>query len=421
MRRVLTSLFRLMLRVFFRRIELAGVDRVPLEQPVIFAANHPNGLVDPLFILCFAPRRVSFLAKAPLFRYPFIGYLVRELDSIPVYRKEDKTAGSNRETFARAREVLRSGGGIAMFPEGTTHSDPHLRELKTGAARIALGSELPSLAIVPAGIYYTEKQTFRSEALVWFGEPIVVGGEGIDENGEPPANAVIGLTERIEKALAAVTLQADSHAALELITRAERIFSAGEPQPLAAQLELRRRFADGYHVLRQHDPQRLERLASSIRQLESELGGARLDPEDLTPRIDAVALVRTIVLMPVAIAGAIIHFIPYRIVDFLSKRFSRDADEMTATVKFLASLLLYPLTWIAVALVVGGWPGLVALFVVPITGYMAFRATEDLDEAVGSVRALLYRAFARRAHAELVAHRSAIREEIVAVADTIHV
>ena len=67
MRRAITAFFRFCLRIFFRRIELLGMERVPSSRAVVFAVNHPNGLVDPLFLLCFAPARVSFLAKAPLF------------------------------------------------------------------------------------------------------------------------------------------------------------------------------------------------------------------------------------------------------------------------------------------------------------------------------------------------------------------
>ena len=59
-------------KIFFRRIEIAGVERIPADQPVIFAVNHPNALIDPLFLLCFAPRRVSVLAKAPLLKMPVI-------------------------------------------------------------------------------------------------------------------------------------------------------------------------------------------------------------------------------------------------------------------------------------------------------------------------------------------------------------
>src|ERR1043165_3629953 len=175
MRRAVTALLRLLTRVFFKRIDVVNAERIPAGVPAIFAVNHPNALIDPLFLLCFAPRPVSFLAKAPLFTMPVIGWFVRGLDSIPVYRKEDKVpGGSNEETFARARAVLARGGAIAIFPEGTTHSDPRLRELKTGAARIALGASMERIAIVPVGLYYTSKQTFRSSAVMQLGDPIFV-------------------------------------------------------------------------------------------------------------------------------------------------------------------------------------------------------------------------------------------------------
>ena len=67
-----------------------------VDRAVVFAVNHPNALIDPLFLLSFAPRPVSFLAKAPLFRMPLVGRVARAFDSIPVYRRQDKvsTAGN---------------------------------------------------------------------------------------------------------------------------------------------------------------------------------------------------------------------------------------------------------------------------------------------------------------------------------------
>src|SRR3982750_4148516 len=117
MRRFFTALLRIVARTFFRRIEIAGQERVPRDAPVVFAVNHPNALIDPLFLLCFAPRRVSFLAKAPLFRTPLIGWFARAIDAIPVYRRQDAQAGvpvphGNRETFAKSRDVLQRGGAI---------------------------------------------------------------------------------------------------------------------------------------------------------------------------------------------------------------------------------------------------------------------------------------------------------------------
>src|ERR1044072_2597936 len=89
-RRLIVSVLRLALRIYFQRIEVTGTEHVPLKTPVIFVLNHPNALVDPVFLLCLAPRPVSFLAKAPLFRMPVLGYLVKAVDSIPVYRRQDK-------------------------------------------------------------------------------------------------------------------------------------------------------------------------------------------------------------------------------------------------------------------------------------------------------------------------------------------
>ena len=83
-RKIIVALLRLALRIYFKRIEVTGVEHVSLDRPAIFVLNHPNALVDPVFLLCLAPRQVSFLAKAPLFRMPVIGYLVRQLDSLPV-------------------------------------------------------------------------------------------------------------------------------------------------------------------------------------------------------------------------------------------------------------------------------------------------------------------------------------------------
>ncbi|HEV2904395.1 MAG TPA: 1-acyl-sn-glycerol-3-phosphate acyltransferase, partial [Pyrinomonadaceae bacterium] len=63
-RRILCAVLRLALRIYFRRVEIVGLENVPACKPVIFVLNHPNALVDPVFLLCLAPRRVSFLAKA---------------------------------------------------------------------------------------------------------------------------------------------------------------------------------------------------------------------------------------------------------------------------------------------------------------------------------------------------------------------
>src|SRR5262249_43738307 len=200
-RRVIVALVRFALRIYFRRIEVTGLEHVPHDEPVIFVLNHPNALVDPVFLLCLAPRRVSFVAKAPLFRTPVIGYFVRALDSLPAYRRQDEgeNVARNLETFAAARRLLVGGGTIGICPEGVSHDEPRLKPLKTGTARIALAAassgDAINLKIVPVGLYYTEKTTFRSSALLYFGEPMVVTPVALDADGTPPREAVRELSD----------------------------------------------------------------------------------------------------------------------------------------------------------------------------------------------------------------------------------
>jgi 1-acyl-sn-glycerol-3-phosphate acyltransferase len=402
-RRIVTAIIRLVTKIFFRRIEIVGWENVPRDAPVIFAVNHPNALIDPVFLLCFAPRPVSFLAKAPLFSMPLIGWFARSLESIPVYRKQDYPNASNRMTFEKARELLKRGGAIAIFPEGTTHSDPKLRELKTGAARIAIGAGLP-VSIVPTGLYYTEKKTFRSSALVYFGAPIAVAPQPVDENGEPPAEAVDALTKAIEHALSDVTLEADSHSALALIARAERIFHGDDEHALAQELEIRKRFVAGYTYLRTRDPKRLARLESRV---------ARVDAETLAPeeRADA-ATFGLLSLLPVALIGGAIHYPLYRVIGFIANRFSRREDEIVATIKAVGGIVLYPLQWIALGIWAGvRWGtryGILVAIVLPFLAYIALRVFEALDVVIGRLRA------ATKGDAKV--RRQALRAEFVRVA-----
>lgn len=436
MRSLFRALFRLALRIFFRRIEIEGTERVPLDGPVIFVVNHPNALIDPLFLLCFAPRPVSFLAKAPVFRMPLIGFFARRFDSIPVYRRQDEDSDPtrNRETFECARRLLARGASLALFPEGASHDEPRLLALKTGAARIALGAAAQgesSLKIVPTLLYYTWKKTFRSSALLFFGEPLLVAPCRLDEGQEPPPIAVRQLTGRIEQALSERALQAETRKALDLVRRAERIFSEGAegPAELVRQLELRRRFVEGHRRLRQQDPGRLAAMETRIARFETErreagLGLEHLEPERLGTRAAANLIARnlgSLALLPLAAAGALLHYPAYRLAGFIATRIAKEEEDVLATAKVGSSMLLFPFTWLAASIAAGKLFGAGAaaatLLAAPLSGYAALRTVESLDQLIGRARALANLALRGFAVKRLLAERRAIREQILRVAE----
>src|ERR671916_1455211 len=140
--RLVQAVFSVALRLFFRRIETSRAGLVPESGALVFVLNHPNGLIDPGLVFAALPRRISFLAKSTLFRLPVVGWLLRTVEVLPLYRRADagEDVSQNRRTFEACRRLLRRGRCIALFPEGVSHNSTKLLPVKTGAARIALGA-----------------------------------------------------------------------------------------------------------------------------------------------------------------------------------------------------------------------------------------------------------------------------------------
>jgi 1-acyl-sn-glycerol-3-phosphate acyltransferase len=434
-RLVITNLLKFALRIYFKRIEVTGLEHVPTKTPVIFVLNHPNALVDPVFLLCLTPRRVSFLAKAPLFRMPVLGQLIKAMDALPVYRHQDQgeDVTKNQETFVAARKLLASGGTIGICPEGVSHNAPGLRPIKTGAARIALASvstaEVPDLQIVPAGLYYTSKTHFRSSALLYFGKAIPVKPVELEHDGTPPREAVRELSSRIESALREVILDAQHEEALHTISRAERIFTAETPEEetLTEELELQQRFIKAYGVLQERAPERLRRLEVRMNRFEEELKQAGVNPDDLSPPRSTIAVFRQVMkrsvvfllmLAPAAL-GTVVHYPAYFLGGYLATNFSRKFEDMISTIKIMSAMLLFPLTWLLVAAIsyeLLGWlAAAISLIMVPLCGYVAVLFFEEFDQSLGGLRALAFFLVRRRFFIRLLAERKAIKDEIISI------
>jgi hypothetical protein len=353
-----------------------------------------------------------------------------------VYRRQDEgeDVSKNEETFVAARYLLAHGGTIGICPEGVSHNEPGLRPIKTGAARIALASvstgDVSNLQIVPAGLYYTSKTHFRSSALLYFGNPIFVNPVRLEANGSPPREAVRALSSQIESKLREVILDAQHEEALHTIARAERIFSAetdSDDDSLADELELQQRFVKAYNVLQERAPERLRRLEVRMVRFEEELRQAGVDPDELSPPKSTAAVFRQVLkrsalfllMLGPAVLGTTVHYPAYQLGGYLATTLSRDSDDVISTIKIISAMLLFPLTWLALALLsysLFGWlPALLSLLLLPVCGYLAIRFFEELDQSLGGLRALAFFLVRRRYFVRLLAERRAIRNEILSL------
>ncbi len=393
----------LALRLFFRRIEAVNASAVPYKDALIFVSNHPNGLIDPALVFVALPRKVSFLAKSTLFKTPVLSYIIREMEALPVYRRIDGSdVSQNKMTFEASHELLQKGGAIALFPEGISHNSPKLLPIKTGAARIALGAisgytgeEKIDLKVVPVGLFYTNKTTFRSEALLHFGEPFRVEPVELDEDGDVPRDAVKDLTERIENALREVTVNAETDAQIETANEAANLFlSVSETFDLEESLAAQSEFIKNYLANDEEEEKSLEvgEITKRVSEYKKKLRKLGLEPENLSLSgqpfwyVFQHFLVRVwllLVFLPFAFIGTVLHFPAYQVSKFLASRYTHHGvDDIISTVKILSGIVFMPATWLILAAVLyfyWGWK--VALISIPIAffcGYVALRSWEEI-------------------------------------------
>lgn len=345
------GLIRLLLAVFYRRIEVVGAERIPASGPLIVAANHHNSVVDAMILLAVVPRRLRTLAAAELFGNPLVGPFLRILGALPVSRPRETGAdpGKNKDLFAATTATLRSGGGIMIFPEGRTQPEPVLLELRTGAARMLLAAQdepdTPAVTLLPVGMMFEKPGIFRE------GRAIVVVGAPVSTADTSAENAARIITDRLAAAIRGLIVEAPDREILRLITLVESLAPTPAADPLERLSRLQRTLA-GYHWLEKNAPAALaafgERLIAFARAMEQ----AGLPFGDL-PRDYSVATVLTFTLRhllvlllgaPLALCGMLLHTIPYFMID-IAVRLIPHTDEEDATDKIAAGLLFFPLAW----------------------------------------------------------------------------
>ena len=81
-------------RLFFRRIEVTGLEHVPSSGGGMIVSWHPNAIIDGALILTQFPRRIVFGARHGLFKWPFLGTVLRQLGTVPIYRRQDVSQDS---------------------------------------------------------------------------------------------------------------------------------------------------------------------------------------------------------------------------------------------------------------------------------------------------------------------------------------
>lgn len=414
--------------LYFFNVQASGQEKIPEQGPLIFAANHPNSLMDPVIMGIHTKHQIRYMARSGHFEHFFGRKIMEFFDVIPVYRRDENTniKGDNQSSFREAYKAFEQGQSIGLFPEGKNSPDRRVRDIKTGTARIALGAEAHhdyslGLKIQPVGLNYDDRERYLSNVLIRFGDPIVVN-EYAALHQEDPRAAVLALTERIQNEMRQVATHIEDERNRQLILDIYNIYGhelarefigdygldhrpltykiierarlASGPRPELVpgpRPELEDRFALEKHIKRaveyyqKHEPGTVARVRMDIRRYKDHLEQVRLRHEMIRDGIKTSSRLReaffmtlyAIALGPVAIYGLINNAIPYAITRYV---ISIQPDRAMITfATFFTGLLSFPVfyflqSWALWSMTDKSWVAvLIYLISLPITGFFHLR------------------------------------------------
>lgn len=349
---MLLNCLRLIVRTFFRKIVVDGRDNLPESGPVILTPNHPNSLLDPLILLTL-PRRyqIRFVAKAGLFKIPQLGWLMRRIGAIPVVRRMDAEGKVDYEAFfSSCVKTLAAGESIVIFPEGQSLPQPHMKSLRTGAARLFFLAYEKGITvkIVPVGLNYERGSVFRTHVVVSIAPPIDTT-TFVENHERDPKKAVRELTDEIARALHKHVFQTDDFRDRDLMLLLDRLYrTENTDDSWTERLRRLRKFETGFNTLRDSYSRDIEQLRYMLSQYETQsitfekkhgfaVSGNRL------------SLMRFFIVfigLPVAVSGALFNLIPYKLCRLLVTKIKKYDESAAATYKISYSLFLFPLSFL---------------------------------------------------------------------------
>jgi 1-acyl-sn-glycerol-3-phosphate acyltransferase len=171
-----------LLRVLFR-VRVTGLEHLPSEGPVLVAGNH-TGFLDGPVVFILLPRPSAFLVKSELYDSPFKRVL-EFARQIPVRR-----GSPDRTALRRALGVLRAGGVLGVFPEGT-RGEGRLESVQHGIGYLALRAGCPVVPVVCVG---TAEALPKGRRLPRWRAPVTVAfgpAFRVEVDGDPRARSTV--------------------------------------------------------------------------------------------------------------------------------------------------------------------------------------------------------------------------------------
>lgn len=163
-----------------------GTENIPKKGPIIFIGNHRHAF-DPIMVMSHTNRIVHYMAKESLFK-GIHGKFFESIGTIKVHRNK-----SNPTAIKEAEKILKQGGTVGIFPDGTRNrTKQELLKFRYGAVKIAKKTNTPIIIFAIKGDY----KPFRKGLSIEFGKPVYINQMEIEEANNYIKNEVLNILRK---------------------------------------------------------------------------------------------------------------------------------------------------------------------------------------------------------------------------------
>jgi len=140
---------RVLLTIAFSRVTLEHAERLHALETAVYASNHLSYYDTPV-LYAKLPFQFRILAKAPLWKIPFIGWYLERSGQVPI---DQSSARAGVASLGRGAKTLGAGMPLVIFPEGGRAATGELQPMAAGAAWMAIRAQVPIVPLTLIGTY----------------------------------------------------------------------------------------------------------------------------------------------------------------------------------------------------------------------------------------------------------------------------
>jgi 1-acyl-sn-glycerol-3-phosphate acyltransferase len=421
--------------LYYKRIEIQNLSKIPGDERIIFASNHQNALMDAMALVLRLPFQTVFMARADIFKTPWLVKILTVFKILPVYRIRDgiSSLNKNEEMFDTAAQIIENRRNpLCLFPEGNHGEKRRLRPLVKGIFRIAFKAQSgfenkPAVKIVPIGIDYEHYQKFRKTLFINVGESIDVSDYWELFTTEPVA-ATNKLRDKLSEELRKVMLDIQTDEYYDLYMGLKEFYRPYLYKKMGVQKDtLANRFKADKELINKLDNCLLEKpeTIKSINENYSQYASLRqklnlrdwvFQKANYSMVLSVLSLILVLALSPLLLLGLFnnwphYYYPPVKFRNIKDKQFQSTA--MWGMGIVIQAVYYFILSLLAIFILPWWWLILIYIATLPLTGLIAYAIRNFYIKTMARIRYSLNR------KSPDVVELSSKREELISQLDSI--